>query len=148
MMELIIVTAIVSLVVSTVGMSIYQVVRLPREGREHMTSVLTVQNASHVITRDLQSAQTTDLVDNASAVNSMTLDWVDYYTGVNESHTASYSLSGTDLQRDFDGTITTIATGVTGIQFSRSGRVVMVTIITASKQSTFSVMLRPVESQV
>ena len=75
----------------------------------------------------------------------MRLDWV--ADGV--SHTARYTISGTELVRDHNGAVTTVARYVSNAEFSISNRLITVSLTStpgstgASKDITYNVWLRP-----
>ncbi len=67
-------------------------------------------------------------------LDAVTLSWVDY-TGFEStnytSHSSSYILSGTNLQRTYDGVTSIVGRHITSVGFTQNGRVISV-IITAT----------------
>ena len=97
-------------------------------------------------------AQSSDLVDEAAPVDNLTLSWMEWYNLSAVPHVSTYWLSGTDLKRDYDGTVTTVARNISSIAFSQTGRVITVVVAstppwvpTETVERTFRVWLRPRE---
>ena len=67
----------------------------------------------------------TDLVDGGAAVTSASFSWDD---GVSDT-TCTYSLSGTDMQRACGGSPFVVGRFISGLQFTRVGRLVTVTYV-------------------
>lgn len=103
--------------------------------------IVSLDQASHWLTRDLVQAQTTDLVDGADPVSQMTLTWTDLTVWANEeeedySHSITYSLSGTQLMRTYDGGQQTIAgRGIANVEFSMLDR--SITMLLVSSQDAY-----------
>ena len=90
-----------------------------------------IDGASSWFNRDLSQALTTDVVDGAAPVNQMRVDWSDQTAWAvlgSEAHFVRYTLSGTNLLRNYDGTTITAARRVADIKFSRSGKFITVAI--------------------
>jgi len=154
LLEVLMVAAIAGLLASGIGATAFQLIRGPDRGNSSLTALLEIQNATYRISSDGQMAQTTDLVDGADPVDHMGLSWTDQYGDAGEPHTSSYYLSGTELQRDYDGNVTVVAHYVANIEFSLNERVITVTITCTpdgssgvSEQKTFNVHLRAIESE-
>jgi hypothetical protein len=93
-------------------------------------------------------AQSTDLVDGAAPVSSMTLSWTDWSQDGGVPHSVTYGLSGTELLRTYDGQTLTVGHYVTSVGFSLSGQALFVTITSegrtgVSNTKTYRVNLRP-----
>ncbi len=132
--ELLLVVFIVGLVVPVVLTMVVQM----SQGTKRINTEMVIQNevdiASGWFSRDLSQVRTTDIVDLDPSVNSMRVEWQDETSWAlegQEAHYAEYTLSGTDLLRNYDGTTTTVARYVADIQFSRSGDFISV-VITSS----------------
>lgn len=91
----------------------------------------------------------------ADSQNWVNLTWADnsgFETEDPQSHTSSYVLSGANLTRTYDGTVSIVGRHITSIEFTRNGRVVNV-VITAtgpgapqrSETISFSVYMRSEE---
>jgi hypothetical protein len=116
LVEALVAAGIATMIVGVLGTAIFLCMRVTEEGNNEFRTQHDVQNAGYWITRDGQSAQTTDLVPGAEDVETMTLEW---NAGVDD-HTVVYYLAGTDLQRQIDGDEMTIARHVTSVGFSLS----------------------------
>ena len=95
-------------------------------------------------------AESSDLVDGAAAVDRVTLTWTEWFQLANVPHESTYWLSGSELKRDFDGTVSTVARNISGVGFSQADRVITLVItstpkwsFTRSVERTFRVGLRP-----
>ena len=78
-------------------------------------------------------AASTDLVNDAPAVDAMSLSWTEDFGGVVTPHSSSCYLSGTSLQLEYNGSLITVARSVTDVSFSISNRLLTV-VITSSPQ--------------
>ena len=147
LVEVIIATAISSLIISGLGTAIYMIINVTERGNDEASALYHVRNATYHISSDAQMASTTDLIDGADPVDSLSLEWTD---GFGNSHSSSYQLYGTDLQRNYDSTITTVARYVSSVEFSISGDVLTYYLESspsryeqANKETTGTVYLRP-----
>lgn len=146
LVELLAATAISALIVTTLGTALHQFIRTSERGNDELRALHDVQNAGFRLALDGERAEATNLVDGALPVESMTLSW----TSGGEAHTSTYSLSGTELKRDHNGTIITVARHVSAVEFSIAGRVLTVTMTSTpegrwgvSEQATYKIWLRP-----
>ncbi len=134
-LELLLVVFVVGLVVPVVLTMVIQMSR----GTNRINTEMVIQNevdtASGWFSRDLSQARTTDVADDPDiSVNHMRVGWDDktgWAVPGQEAHYAEYTLSGTNLMRDYDGIPTTVARYVADIQFSRDGDFISV-VITSS----------------
>jgi len=83
-------------------------------------------------------SQNTDLTDGYPIPqSSVTMTWTDY-TGFapedDRNHICTYTLSGTELQRTYDGTMRIVGRNITSVGFTQNGRVITV-VITATGSS-------------
>ncbi len=148
LVELLLALGISALISGTLGTAIHQFVMASERGNDDLRALHDVQNAGFWLTLDGERAEGTNLVDGAPPAQSMTLSW----TIGGQAHTSAYSLSETALNRDHNGTITTVARHVASAQFSLAGRVITVTMTSTpagrwgvSEQATYKVWLRPTE---
>ena len=109
-----------------------------------------MESAISRILKDGTMAGGSDLVDGAAPVSELTLRWTEWYELSGTLHESTYWLSGTDLKRDYDGTVTTVAQSVSSVAFSRNGDVITVTmgyippwIPKREVERTFQVLVRP-----
>lgn len=143
LIELLLVVAITGVIGSLIGTSISMVINITTDGNDALRALHAHEKGTRIIGEDAQMASSTDLVDSAPPVSSATLTWSDEYETSSTSHTVSYSLSGTDLQRNYDGAVTTVAKDVSSIGFSRCGNELTVDLIAVSKQLSYTFILRP-----
>jgi VCBS repeat-containing protein len=147
LVETLLAAGIATMIIGVLGSSIFLFWQTTEQGNEQYRALHDVQNAGFWITRDGQRAQSTSLIEGADPVGTMTLSWTDG----GQSHTVTYSLSGTNLQRNHDGTITTVARYISSVGFSFSAQRVITCAITSSpqgrwevsEQTTYKVYLRP-----
>ena len=146
LVELLIAGAITALIGGMLSTAIYQFIMTSERGNEKLEALHDVQNAGYWLTRDGLRAETINLVDGAPPADNLTLTW----TNEGQTHTITYSLSGTDLERARSGNITTIAHNVADIEFSIDGMVMTVAMTSTpegrwgvSEEVTFTIWLRP-----
>ncbi len=145
LVEVLIALGIAALITSTIGTAIFQILDRSARGGETVRALNDIQNAGQWLYLDGERAETTGLIENDPPVASMVLNWV----ADGQSHTASYSISGTELVRDHNGTVTTVARYVSNADFSISNRLITVNLTStpgstgASKDITYNVWLRP-----
>lgn len=145
LVEILVALGIAALITTVLGTAIFQILDRSARGGETVRALNDIQNAGQWLYLDGERAETTDLVDNDPPVDRMRLDWV--ADGV--SHTAIYTISGTELERDHNGTVTTVARYVSNADFSISNRLITVNLTStpgstgASKDITYNIWLRP-----
>lgn len=146
LVELLISTAISGLIAGILGTAIHQFIITSERGNDEFRALHDVQNAGHWLTLDSERAEATNLIDGALPATSMTLNW----TSGGQAQTSTYSLSGAELKRDRNGTITTVARHVSDVQFSLAGRLIAVAMTSTpegrwgvSEQATYQIWLRP-----
>ncbi len=115
-----------------------------------ITAAQEISMAARMLNEDGMMAESSDLVQGASPVNSLTMTWTDRSNFANLPHSSSYYLEGTDLRRDHNGSVMTVARDISSIEFSQEGDLLTVSISctpqwgtarTVSK--TYRVYLRP-----
>ncbi len=130
LIELLVAAAIGGLILPVIVTSIFQMTRITARANKDFVVQLDIDTASSYFSRDLTQAKTTDLIDGVPA-NSMRVDWVDETGWAPEgagSHFIEYTLSGTNLLRNYDGATSIAARRVADITFTRSGKFITVTI--------------------
>lgn len=124
---------ILALALGMVGTQIFQVLAVQERWQDDSVATKDLRHAESWFAGDALNAKTTDLIDGAGQVNSVTLSTFD-------GNDITYSVSGTDLVRSvFDGVDTTdtiVASGVTTVMFSRSGRTVDLTLVVSAEQGS------------
>ena len=111
-------------------LSIYQVMVGTDRSNSQIVALTDINQAALRIKKDIMMSQSTDLTDNVSQPDSVLLGWTDY-TGNLTGHSISYALSGIELQRDYDDTVSIVGRNITAIAFTQNGRVINV-VITAT----------------
>lgn len=145
LVEILIALGIAALITSALGTAIFQILDRTAKGGETVRALNDIQNAGQWLYLDGERAETTDLIENDPPVSSMVLNWVT--DGV--SHTATYTISGTELERDHNGVVTTVARYVSNVDFSISNRLITVNMTSTpgstgvSKDITYNIWLRP-----
>ncbi|MBA7637982.1 hypothetical protein ES703_45631 [subsurface metagenome] len=120
LLELIIATAITAVIVGGLSTAIYLIISTTERGNAEASALHNIQKAAYWISRDAQMARTTDLIDGESAIDSLSLQWID---GDGNPHSSSYELSGTELLRNYDDTLTIVARGISSAEFAISGNI-------------------------
>ncbi len=145
LVETLLAIGIAAVITGTLATAAFQIFDKSARGQTVLRALQDIQNAGRWIYRDGERAATTDLVDAAPPVDSMSLSWTDD----GQPHTATYSLSGTELIRDHNSTLTTVARYISAADFSISNRLITVDLTSTpdgsgvSKPITYSVWLRP-----
>ena len=140
LIEILVAMAIGGLLVPVVVSGIFTITRGTQQLNTSLVIMQDIDGASAWINRDLSQALTTDLAaEPAPAVNHMRVDWTDltgWATEGSEDHYAEYTLSGTDLVRDFDGTTQIVARRISDIAFSRVDNFITVAISSTLRETT------------
>ncbi len=132
LIEILVVMAVSSVILTGAVFSIYQVMVGTDRSNSQVVTLTDINVAVLAIKKDLLMTQHTDLTDNVSS--SANLTWIDYtsFASANESnHFSSYTLSGTELRRNYDDVVSIVGRRITSIDFTQNGRVVSV-VITAT----------------
>ena len=139
LLELMAATAVMGLILPLVISFTFQVIQGTARTNQDMVIQRDLDNASIWLNRDLSQAQRTNLADQETQVNNIRVEWLDEtgWAGNNPEHYVEYSLSGSHLLRDYDGTISIAARNVASIIFSRTCTSVC-EIISVSTTSAYS----------
>ena len=88
--ELLLATAIATLIACAATMAIFQIIKSTERSNEHMTAVRQVQNAGYWISRDAQMAESV-ITDNLSPTDFIVLTWTERdYESNNTYHSITY----------------------------------------------------------
>jgi len=117
LVELLVAITITAVIVGGLSAAIYLIVSTTERGNAEASALHNLQKAAYWISLDAQMAATTDIPDGGEA-ESITLSWID---SQGNSHTSSYSLSDSDLLRQYDSTVSTVAQGISRVRFTVSG---------------------------
>jgi len=143
---------IIAIVLSTLVGLFWNEVRGSATARVAVAASSEIDNACRSLSQDCIMAQSSDLIDEAAPVDQLTLTWTEWYNLTAAPHVSTYWLSGTDLKRDYDGTVTTVARNISSVTFSQTGRVITVVVASTppwvpakTVERTLRVWLRPLE---
>ena len=154
LVELLVAMAVSTMVMTGIVFAIHQVVWGTGRSNSHVVALTDVNHAALSLKKDIQTAQDTDLTDGDPVPqSSVTLTWTDY-TGFdeedNKSHYSTYTLSGTELQRDYDGTVSIVGRHITSVGFIQNDRIVTANITATGpgfleriETLKFSMQMRP-----
>lgn len=128
LIEVIVAMGITALLLPVIATSIYQIIKGTAYNNNKVTAMEDIESAANWVARDVSQAQSTDLANPGSA-NHFRVDWIDL-TGWGDggAHYSEYTLQGTRLLRNHDGTVTAVARYVSNIVFSRSGNLISMSI--------------------
>lgn len=153
LIELLVAMAVGGLVMAAALGIIYQIVGGTPRTNSQVNALADVNQAALAIKNDLMMAKTTDL--DSTPRSSANLSWIDYSSfesPTNAGHASIYTLSGTQLRRTLDGSMSVVGRRVSSINFTQSGQFVTVVITSngggPSPQTAtvrFSAHIRPEE---
>ena len=136
LIELMAVMAITGMIVLAVASSIFQVAQGRVDVAQKSTAMADIDSAVHWLVRDLVLAQETSLAEGAPPVSDITIEWSDLTAWAGDEgsveHYISYTLSGTQLLRDYDGEETIVGRHLTNVGFSVEGKMFTVTLTSRS----------------
>jgi len=133
LVEVIAYLAVTGILMGVLVPFLFNITRGTKDTVDETTSIIQVQIAGTSISRDIKMAADTILADAAAGVlDNLTLQWSNEYQDIYVDHTVQYYLSGEELLRDYDGAVTTVASYISDVEFSRSGSVITVTITAAA----------------
>ena len=123
LLELLVATAVGAVILTGVVLSIYQVVWGTARSNSQAVALTDINSAVLAIKKDLMMTQSTNLTDGVPQ-SSVMLSWIDYtfFATENETayHSTTYVLSGTDLRRTYDGTVSIVGRRITSIDFTQN----------------------------
>ena len=128
LLELTAAMAIAAIIVLGVVSLIYSEARGTAVARTSVTAGHEISYAARWLSQDGWMAESTNLVDGADPVDHLTLNWIERSDFANIPHCCSYYLSGTQLLRDYDGTVQTVAGKISNLEFSQVGSLITVSI--------------------
>ena len=135
LVEMIVALGIMGIIVPALGLAIFQMTNFTSRGNAQLATNDDLGVSMRWLDRDIQMAQTTDLVDAAPPVGSLTLNWTDEFGGAAAPHTTVYSLVGTELTRTYDGNTHSIARDVSSVQFSIQSKLLTVTLTSVGNRT-------------
>ena len=136
LVELVVVVSILTIVMGTIGAAMFQAMETEKEVVDDGLAISELRKGFSWFAADVKMATTGDLVNNAPAVSSVTMNWTDQFGGVGTPHAASYSLVGNSLVRTYDGNAHTVARRVVSVAFSLSNRTITAQVEVNSETGT------------
>lgn len=124
LLELLVAAGIAATLATVLASTLFQVARVSEGGTDSLRALHDLENAAHWINLDASRAESWDLAPEAPPVDTMTLTWMEG----EEPHTVTYSLSGSELQRNHNGRVAIVARHLSSVAFSLSGGVITVAI--------------------
>ena len=145
LVEIVLAMGITALITGVLGTAIFQIFDRSASGQNTLRALSDIQNAGQWIYLGGEKAEASNLVNDAPAVNTMTLSW----NTENTPHTAIYALTGSQLVRNHNGVETTVARYISEADFSISDDLITLNLTSSpgiggvSKQVTYNVWVRP-----
>ena len=128
LIEILVVMAVGGMVMTVALLTIYQIVWGTERSNDQVVTLTDANYAAMWLKWDLQMAQNTNLVDwDPVPKSSVSLGWIDNtgFVAANESaHSSNYTLSGTELLRNYDGTTKIVGRHITSIGFIQNGKMI------------------------
>ena len=133
LVEAIMAVGLMTMAVTMVGAPMFSVIQVDQDWRDDLSATANWRQASGYFSRDATKASTLT-IDAADAERmGLSISW----TSGSEEHNVVYALQDGTLLRTYDGVSGGIARGVTGVQFSRSDRLLtMVLEVEAGQGAT------------
>ncbi len=145
LVEILLALGITAMITGVMGTAIFQIFDRSASGQDTLRALSDIQNAGQWIYLDGEKAESSDHINNAPPVNTMTLSWSTEGT----PHTAIYALTGTALVRNHNGVETTVARYLSGAEFSISDDLIAIKLTSSpgnggvSKEVDYNVWVRP-----
>ncbi|MBA7712124.1 hypothetical protein ES703_121094 [subsurface metagenome] len=169
LLEILLVLAVGGILLVGIITTILQTTAITVESRTQITALEDIKKVAFRVSKDIRMAATTNLEDGGPVVDSLTLDWASWYDENGEPlnydengeitpvpHSISYTPpSGGELQRNYDGALTTVGSYISNIKFSLKDNIITVTITSSptgnaetAEQRTYQFYLQPKEDLV
>lgn len=153
LLELLVALAITGMIMSGITALIFQEYRGTSIAKTSVTVAHEIRRASQWISQDTMMAESTDLVEGTESTDNVTLNWIERSDFADLPHSCRYYLLDDQLQRNYDGTITTVAQNISMVNFSQTGRLMTVSISCTPRwwnpnntvEKTYRIYLRPTE---
>lgn len=145
LVEILLAMGITALITGVLGTAIFQIFDRSATGQDTLRALSDIQNAGQWIYLDGEKAETSDLLNNAAPVSSMTLSW----STEGAPHTAVYTLTNSELVRNHNGVQTTVARYLSGAEFSIIDNLITAKLTSSpgsggvSKEVSYNVWVRP-----
>ena len=128
LIEVLVAMVVGGILMAGIVVGIFQVSWGSARANDQVVALTDINYAALWIKKDLQMAQSTSLTDGDPVPqSSVTLEWTDYTGWATEEtrdHTSTFALSGTELLRNYDGTVTVVGRHITSIGFTQNDTVI------------------------
>jgi len=125
LVEVLVAVALIGTVLSLVGNSLFQSWHHTQKTNDTILTEGNIRSAARWVFQDAQMSESTNLVDGAAPVSTLSLGWTDRTQG-GTAHASTFQLQGSNLIRTFDGQSLTVAQHVASAQFWQTGRTIYV----------------------
>jgi len=144
LVEVLLALGITALIAAPMTTGIYQINNVSVRIDNRLRTLNDLQQAGRWLYTDGEVAESTNLVDNGPPTNTMSFTWNN-----GQAHTSTYSLSGTELQRNHNGNVITVARFISDAMFSISNQLITVELTSSpgnsssvNKQAIYHIRLR------
>ena len=127
LIEALITMAISAVIIGGLTAGIYTITDVTGRGDAEIKALRDIQSVSWWISNDARMARQASLTGGSPATG-IILQWDD---GNGTPYISSYTFSGTELVREYNGDATTVAWNVSAAEFSLTGDVLAYTIISS-----------------
>ncbi len=128
LLEVIVSTGILGLLGVLLGAGLFQMTAVTQKTGAGLQAQAGTSRVLLQLMRDVQGAQSTDLVSGAPSVGAASFSWIDE---TETSHTVSYAVVNGDLLRTYDGNTAAIGRQVTSFTLSRSAKLITMGFVSA-----------------
>ncbi len=132
LLELLVALAVGSVILTGVVLSLQQILLGTDRSNSQVVALTDIDRAVLEIKKDLMMTQSTNLTDGSPIPqSSVMLSWIDYtsFGSSNQtSHSSRYTLSGKELRRNYDGTVSIVGRNITSLGFTQNGKAITVAI--------------------
>jgi len=140
LLEILLVLAVGGILMVGVIVAIFQTAAITAESSTQITALEDIKKVASRVSKDIRVAATTDLEDDGSVLDSLTLDWTSWYDENGELNPVPHSISypppsGGTLQRNYDDgdLITTVGSYISNIEFSLKGNIITMAITSSPR---------------
>jgi prepilin-type N-terminal cleavage/methylation domain-containing protein len=128
LIEMLVSLGISAVIIGGLGVAVYMIMNVTGRGNAEIAALQDLQRSSYWINNDARMARTTDLTDGANPENDVSLTWLD---ATDNPPSSRFYLSGTQLLRNYDGTVNVAAQHVSSAEFSIDSGVLTYTVVSA-----------------
>lgn len=154
LLEILLVLVVGGLLLVGVVNAIFQTTTITVERSTQITALEDIREVAAQVSKDIRMAATTNLE------NGLTLAWTTWYDETGELNPVDYYISytppsGGELQRNYDGALTTVGSYISDIEFSQEVNIITMAITSSprgnaetAEQRTYQFYLQPKEDLV